>query len=213
MRSALFLLLVTLAACTRNGSPRADSAPAPDAGATEASAAAGVVPSAAAAESPGSAAAEPAPSGAEDGGAQAPEAAVDAAPPVPLSAVVAVVGGKDLPIARDGSALVDAGTSFRLEVAVPLGDGRLALYDEDDAMVASSGTNEVGASWTRYRLVPDEPLHPGTTYVLRLDGALTRDVHDLSGRPYGPLVLTVKTAGDRPPPAASPRKRRGKRRR
>jgi hypothetical protein len=78
-------------------------------------------------------------------------------------------------------------------------------------MVASRGTSEVGASWTRYSLVPDEPLRPGATYALRVDGAVTREAHDPSGRAYGPLVLIVKTAGERPAPAPA-RKKRGKRR-
>jgi hypothetical protein len=132
--------------------------------------------------------------------------------PVPLSAAVAVVGGQELRIDRDGSTLVDSGASFTVEVAVPLTDGRLALHDEQDAMVASTGTSEVGTAWTRYRLVPEEPLRPGTPYALRLDGAVTREAHDPSGRAYGPLVLKVKTTGERPAPPTS-RKKRGKRRR
>lgn len=146
-----------------------------------------------------------------DAGALAADAGASTTAPAPLSAAVAVVGGQDLPIDPGGGALVDPGASFRVELAVPLTDGRLALHDEQDAMVASSGTSEVGASWTRYRLVPDEPLRPGTSYALRVDGAAAREVHDPGGRAYAPVVLKLKTTGERPPPAPA-RKHRGKRR-
>ena len=212
-RAALCLLMVTLGACTRDAPPRPDretGSPA-DAGAGATPAEPALAPSPAGPGVPGSPATESPRRAADGGGTLAMDAGGDVAPPAPLAAAVAVVGGQDLPIGRDGSAPVDTGASFRVEIAVPLADGRLALYDEQDAMVTSSGTSEVGTSWTRYRLVPDAPLRPGTTYALRLDGALTREAHDPSGRAYGPLVLTVKTAGERPP--APTRKKRGKPRR
>jgi len=114
-------------------------------------------------------------------------------------------------MARDGTTLVDPVSSFRLDVGAHLTDGRLALHDEQDAMIASSGTTEVGSSWTRYRLVPDEPLRPGSDYVLLLDGTVTREAHDPSGRAYAPVAVKLKTTGERP--AAPVKKKRGKRRR
>jgi hypothetical protein len=213
-RSVAGLIALTMAACARGGSSGTPGAgQATDAGATEPV----TVPSPGGGPPLGTGPAFPAglsPAGSQAGDAgAAPEADAGASEvaPVPLSAAVAVVSGQDVPIGRDGSALVDAGASFRVEIAVPLTDGRLALHDEQDAMVASSGTSEVGASWTRYHLVPDEPLRPGTTYVLRVDGAVTREAHDPSGRAYAPLVLVLKTAGERPAPAPA-RKRRGKHR-
>jgi hypothetical protein len=141
-----------------------------------------------------------------------PEDAGNAAPPaVPLTATVVVVAGQELPIPRDGTALVDPAAAFRVEVGAHLTDGRLALHDEQDAMVASSGTTEVGPSWTRYRLVPDEPLRSGTAYVLRVDGTEAREAHDPAGRAYAPVTLKLKTTGERP--AAPVKKKRGKRRR
>jgi hypothetical protein len=116
---------------------------------------------------------------------------------------VAVVGGQSIVLPQDGTALVDPVAAFRVDVAVRLTDGRFALHDGVDAMVTSTGTTEVGASWTHYQLTPGEPLQPGTAYVLLLDGAVTREPHDASGRAYLPLVVKIKTTGDRPPrPAA-----------
>ncbi len=145
---------------------------------------------------------------ATDAGEPGAGAATDAQLLTPLSAAVAIVGGREIPIARDGSTSVDPAAAFRVEIAVHLADGRMALHDEQDAMVASSGTTEIGASWTSYRLVPEEPLRPGTSYALWIDGAVTREAHDPSGRAYGPVVLKLKTTGERP--AAPTRKKRGR---
>jgi hypothetical protein len=214
-RSAAFLLAGTLVACARGGAPsraNSDAGVAEDAGAAPVPAAQLTAPSLADGGSTGSLAVGAAtPPDAADAGALALDAGVAGTSPLPLSAAVAVIGGQDLPLGRDGSALVDPGASFRVEIAVPLTDGRLALHDEQDAMVASSGTSEVGTSWTRYRLAPDEPLRPGSTYALRVDGATAREAHDPSGRAYGPLALKVKTTGVRPAPAPA-KKKRGKRR-
>ena len=111
-------------------------------------------------------------------------------------------------MARDGSTTLDPDAAFRVEIPVHLTDGRMALHDEQDAMVASSGTTEIGASWTRYRLVPEVPLRPGTSYALWVDGAITREAHDPSGRAYGPVVLRLKTTGVRP--ATPAKKKRGR---
>jgi len=132
--------------------------------------------------------------------------------PVPLLSVVAVVGGKDISMPRSGAALIDPSASFRVEVAVPLTDGRLALHDERDAMVASTGTAEVGGSYTRYHLVPEQLL-PGTAYALRLDGAATHETHDVIGRAYQPVLLRFRTRGERRRQPASRTGQRGSYRR
>jgi hypothetical protein len=132
-------------------------------------------------------------------------------PPPPLTAAVAIVAGQEVALAREGVSPVDPAASFRVEVAVHLSDGRLSLHDEADAMVASTGTTELGASRSRYVLTPEEPLRPGTGYTLHLDGAVTREPHDAGGQPYAPLVLKVRTTGERPP--ATPAKKAQRRRR
>jgi hypothetical protein len=128
--------------------------------------------------------------------------------PLPLKTATAAIEGTDVPLSRDSSTLIDPGASFRVEIGVPLLDGRLALHDEQDAMVASSGTSEVGSAWTRYGLVPDEPLRPGTSYTLRVDGSNASEVHGLDGRAFSPLVLHLQTTGVAPPPARPAKRQR-----
>ncbi len=218
------IAVALLGACSRGSAPQAGAVAAPveDAGAAAARAPEDAGPATTSApEGSGAAPAARAPEAAaasttprrDPPSAGAPTSAQTAAPvAAPLSAAVAVVAGKDLPIDRGGSTLVDIAASFRVEIAAPLADGRLALHDEQDAMVASTGTSEVGASWTRYQLVPDQPLRPGSSYALRIDGAAASEVHDIGGRTYAPVVLKLKTAGERPAPAPSSKKKRAKRR-
>ena len=131
--------------------------------------------------------------------------------PLPLTATLWEVGGREGPLPHDGGQPVDVGASFRIELAVPLVDGRLALHDEQDAMVASTGTSEVGGAWTRYRLTPREPLRPGTRYLLRVDGTAARAVHDSTGHAFAPLALRFTTAGERPAATPARQRRKGKR--
>jgi len=63
---------------------------------------------------------------------------------------------------------------------------------------------------TRYRLAPVEPLQPGSSYTLVVDGAVTREAHDAAGRAYGPFLAKLGTTGEKPAP---PPKKRGKSRR
>jgi len=129
---------------------------------------------------------------------------------VPVTLAVAVVAGQEVPLARDGVTPVDPGASYRVEIAAHLVDGRLALHDAQDAMVASTGTAEVGGELTRYRLTPVEPLQPGSSYTLVVDGAVTHEAHDAAGRSYGPFLAKLGTTGEKPAP---PPKKRGKSRR
>lgn len=158
------------------------------------------------------AAASPTP--AADAGAGPGPGAAPAAPAspaaLPVTAAVAVSAGQEQPLAREGRTVVVPAAEFRVEVAVHLTDARLLLLDAQDAMVASSGTSEVGAGATRLRLTPDEPLRPGSDYALRVDGAAKREVHDAAGRAYAPLHLELRAAGEKP--AAPPRQKRRPRR-
>ncbi len=136
---------------------------------------------------------------------------------LPISAAVVKTAAGEEPLSRDGVTMIEPGAAFRVEVAVHLTDGRLSIHDEQDAMVASSGTTEVGDTWTRYELAPDEPLRPGSSYALRLDGAQAREAHDPAGKAYAPAVLKLRTTGVHPPPPptakAKAKVKRGKRRR
>jgi hypothetical protein len=135
-------------------------------------------------------------------------AAAEAGPsPLPVRTAIAMVAEREVALAGEAAPLVDPAVSFRVEVGVPLADGRLTLRDEQDAMVPAAGSTEVGASWTRYRLTPEVPLRPGSTYRLLLDGSSTHSPHDAAGRAFRPLALTVRTAGERP---ATPPKTRAR---
>ncbi|WP_176064908.1 hypothetical protein [Anaeromyxobacter diazotrophicus] len=206
-KNAAFAAGVALAlACTRPATPP----PLPDASPPAAEGADG---GGAAPPPPGESAefAADAGSPADSAPAPAPAPAAPAAPAaLPVTAALAHVGSQVTPLAREGATLLDPGATFELEVAVHLADGRLSLRDEVDAMVASTGTTELGEGTSRYRLAPDEPLRPGSRYTLHLDGAVTRELHGADGHAFAPLALQLKTSGERPAPP--PRKKRGSRR-
>ncbi len=57
-------------------------------------------------------------------------------------------------------------------------------------MVPVQGTVEL-ATTTRFALAPSEPLRPGSSYTLRLEGATRREAHDSDGRAYLPAALRL----------------------
>ena len=132
-------------------------------------------------------------------------------PPLPLVAAVAVAPEGELsesPLRRDGESLVHPRATFRVEAGVPLADARLSLYDAQEALVSSEGLAEIGSAGSRFTLSPRPPLRPGSSYLLRLEGAAEREIHDLSGRSYRPLTFPIRTGGETPPPKSRPKKRR-----
>ena len=141
----------------------------------------------------------------------APAAAAPGAPSsLPVTSAVALVGEREVPLTPGSETSIDPASAFRIEIGASLVDARLALHDEEDAMVASEGTMVMGASSTRLGLTPHAPLRPGASYVLKIDGAATRNAHDSSGRAYGPLEIALRTTGQRPPPPS--KKSAGRRR-
>ena len=146
---------------------------------------------------------------ADAGGGEAGAQAVPdgGARPLPLLAAEALLAdGGATPLSPDGPSLVDPGSGFRVAVGAELTDARLALLDGADAAVPSAGTMEIGTV-SRFSLSPSQPLRPGSSYLLRLDGATSREIHGSRGETFVPLVLQLRTTGE-PPPA---RHRRGKR--
>jgi hypothetical protein len=138
-------------------------------------------------------------------------------PPVPLVAAVAsqpAAGmpgtSADAPLRRDGESLVEPTATYRVEAGVPLADARLSLYDAQEALVAAAGLAEIGSAGSRFTLSPSSPLRTGSSYVLRLEGAADREIHDLAGRRYRPLTFVLKTSGE-PPRDPEPKKRRSRR--
>ncbi len=119
--------------------------------------------------------------------------------PIPIRSAVAITGGSETHLDPAATVVVDPRAEFRVEVAAVIADGRLSLRDGQDAMVSSSGTTEVGTSWTRFHLAPDAPLFPGSPYTLHVDGNASHAPRDAAGQALRPLVLAIRTAGERPP--------------
>jgi hypothetical protein len=145
-----------------------------------------------------------------------PAAPAPPAPPAPSaltlvrSAVVVEPAGR-LPLSADGETVVDPGCSFELELRARVADARLVLVDPGDAHVAAAASREVGAT-TKLSLAPAAKLVPGSRYVLRLDGAARRELHDGDGKAYAPLAFTVLVAGTPPPPEPKPQPKKRRRR-
>jgi hypothetical protein len=117
------------------------------------------------------------------------------------------------PLDRTGETTVDPAATFRVQLSAPCRDARLELLDASDALLPAASTREVVAGATKLTLAPSAPLAPGAHLQLRLDGAVTREWHDATGRAFHPLVLKLVVAGAPPPPEPSdtPRARRRKR--
>lgn len=139
------------------------------------------------------------------------DAAPPALAPAPLALAIAVAAGADSPLRRDGESAVEPAAHFVVDVAVPLSDGRLSLFDGQELLVPAEAVTEIGTSSSRFTLSPAQPLRPTARYTLRLEGASTRELHDLAGNGYRPISLALLVTGD-PPLAEPPRKAKSKRR-
>jgi len=191
---ALLVALSTLAAsCTLPGGAPAGPA-APDAG-RDGGAAEG-----------SSFDAGPPPEGLASTATSAVAAAPLALPPTSLLAI-GPSGGSPLALAEVSS--VDPEATFLVRIRARLPEARLVLLDSQDVIVASRGDTEVGAE-TVFRLAPTEPLRPGSTYRLLLEGLAARELRDADGKSYAPLALRLRAAGE---PAPAPARGKSHRRR
>jgi hypothetical protein len=200
-----FSALLLVAACPAR-SPEAPGPTASDAQAEAASADGGLAPTDGSPAPVDGGLASP---GSPDSGLASPDGGPQA---LPLVLAEATLGGGGAPLAREGLTLVEPGSSFHVEVQARLADARLVLLDAQDAMVPVKGELEIGPV-SRFRLSPAEPLRPGGTYTLRLEGIAGREVHDALGRAYQPLSLQFRSAGERPTPPPGKKRKRGKRHR
>jgi hypothetical protein len=210
-RRGLAILIFLTSGCREQGQPAPAPSPAAPAGAEAQPTASGAPPEAAALTG-----SHP-PSGAE---AVAGRAVADQAPPPPSPAPVSAIlraaeatepGGSAVKLAVGEEAVVDPAASYRVELAAPCEDARLALLDAADAVVASSGTREVSAR-TLLTLAPSAPLISGKRYLLRLDGAITRELHDAAGNAHLPAAFPLLVAGEPPPPEPKPAPKKRRRR-
>jgi hypothetical protein len=150
----------------------------------------------------------PGPSAPQADAASAPAVATPPSHALPLSPVVREVaaigpGGAALSLARAGETVVDPAARFRVVLAVASRDVRVVLVDGADALVAASSSREVGAAATRITVTPSVPLDAGSRYTVRIEGAVTRELHDVSGKTYAPTTLALRAAGQ---PAAAEHK-------
>lgn len=147
-----------------------------------------------------------------------PPAAAEVEPPPPPSPAPAASvvreatamqpGDIAAALTQEGEVSVDPSATFRVVLAGASRDARLALHDAADAAVPAAATVEIGET-TVLTLSPAAPLMPGSRYVLRLDGAVTRELH-LDGRSFTPAGFAVKAAGVPPPPARPPQRKRSR---
>jgi hypothetical protein len=138
--------------------------------------------------------------------------AAEALPPVPLVAAFSLLEspeGSEVPLRRDGESQVSPASRFRVVAGAPLSDGRLALYDAQEALVPAEEKAEIGSAMSRYTLIPARPLHPGSRYTLRLEGASGREMRDLADRRYRPISFAIATSGA--PRRDAPTRKRAKR--
>lgn len=143
-----------------------------------------------------------------------PAAAEPAAAPAPLptpllSAEAVEPAGARVTLSPATEGIVEPTSTFRVVLPGRSDDARLSLLDGADALVPGRGTREVGEQ-TVLTLAPAQPLAPARRYLLRIDGARTRDLHDSAGRAAGPVELHLVVAGSapEPPPKAVRKKRR-----
>jgi len=138
-------------------------------------------------------------------------------PPDPAPAI-GVVGEAEVlepgevttPMSAEGETTIDPSSTFRVVLNGRSVDARLALLDRDQAAVPAAALAEVGEA-TVLTLSPTAPLVPGSRYRLRLDGAVTSDLH-LGDRSFPPTLYSLKIAGEPPPPPPRPQRkhRRGR---
>jgi hypothetical protein len=125
---------------------------------------------------------------------------------LPIREALALEPGGPLALAPASENVVDAATTFRVEVPIALDDLRLVLVDAQDALVPASATREIGAV-THLALSPTRPLVPASRYVLRVEGAAGREARDAHGAVYLPAAFPLIVAGDPPPPPPAPKRR------
>ncbi|HSN13380.1 MAG TPA: hypothetical protein VLT61_02030 [Anaeromyxobacteraceae bacterium] len=131
--------------------------------------------------------------------------------PAPIASAEAIEpNGVRLTLSASTEAIVDPTSTFRIVLPGRSDDARLSLLDAAENLVPARATREVGAE-TVLTVTPVQPLAPASRYLLRLDGARARDLHDAAGRAAGPVELRLVAAGAPPEPEKKTTRRKRRR--
>jgi hypothetical protein len=139
--------------------------------------------------------------------ATGPAAAAEAPPAAPVPPAAPAVA-RPLPVlfavARNGDAMVALAPetvtmpgpvpAFEVRAGAALPGARLVLLDSQDALVPGSGESEIGSE-SRFTFTPSQPLRPGATYLLRLEGRSGPGLSAADGVPYLPASFPVQVPG------------------
>jgi len=148
----------------------------------------------------------PAEPGAVTGGAPIGATGSPAAPqPVPVLFAVVRSGGSVTPLDPAGVTAPGASASFEVRAGAVLPGARLVLVDAQDQLVAGSADTEVGSD-SRFTFTPSDPLRPGGSYLLRLEGLSGPAVTTPDGRSYLPASFPVQAPGTALRPSGGRRK-------
>jgi hypothetical protein len=128
-----------------------------------------------------------------------------------VKTAIGVEPGQRIALSPGAEVVVDPQATFEVELSARAADARLVLVDARDDLVPAQGSREV-SSGTRLTLAPGAPLLPGSRYLLRLDGAVQRDLHDEVGRAFSAVTFPLLAAGTPPPPEPKRPGRKKKRR-
>jgi len=124
---------------------------------------------------------------------------------LPVTSALVIEAGGGVGLDRERLSAVAPTASFEVRIGIRATEARLVLEDAQGALVPATGSTEVGAD-TAFELKPSEPLKPGSTFLLRLEGQRGRIVRDPEGHSYEPLVFRVRVNGS--PEPAPPRRKR-----
>jgi hypothetical protein len=129
---------------------------------------------------------------------------------LPLTSAEARVGQASTALAAGAPTTVEPESTFEVRVSARLREARLVLLDAQDLLVPATVDSEMSEAGSRFTLLPQEPLRPGSAYLLRLEGIGGRVVRSATDGSYEPLVLPLRVSGS-PPPRPPPKKAKKKR--
>lgn len=125
--------------------------------------------------------------------------------PIPVLFAVVRAGDSVTPLDAAGVTAPGPAPSFEVRADAVLPGARLVLVDAQDQLVAGSADTEVGTD-SRFTFVPSDPLRPGGSYLLRLEGLSGPAVTTPDGRTYLPASFPIQAPGIAVRPSGGRRK-------